>query len=425
MATQGGTTLTVERLFDSFRFTSVSAYQRNEMDSKSDNTDKLLYDGLGFPALSSRGHLKDKEDVFSQELRLNSLEGAPIRWVMGASITRTEGSRACISAQCAPPPYFDTLTMNTDLNSTNFGVFGDISIPLGERWEFSIGGRANHDNIELKRKNSLNLADLTGSNSTSQTYPTGRMALAYKWTDDVRTYVSLARGHATRVYPLFGYPVNGVVADPYPAANGWTYEAGIKASLLDHRLEVDVSVYHNDIKNGVMSYLDPALGAFRTTYQDYETSGFEFQGRMLIAEGLTLTGGIGYIHSELGANGAATNTVAGNGVPNTPKWTTTTGLQYNTAASVVHLPGSLSFGVQYQFTGSRPADIDSSFDLKPYHIVDARIGWKNDSGDLEIYGFGRNLLDDRYETFGSVFGSLETVQVGPGRIVGVGVTKSF
>ncbi|MEJ2118812.1 MAG: TonB-dependent receptor, partial [Alphaproteobacteria bacterium] len=265
VATQGGTTLTVEHEFDAFRFTSISAYQHNELDSRTDNADKLLYDQIGFPAFSSRGHLDDKENIFSQELRLNSLKGDPIRWVMGASVVRTEGSRTCVSAQCAPAPYFNTITMDTDLNSTNVGLFGDISIPFAERWEFSIGGRLNYDDIELKRRNSRDIADLTGSNSTSEIYPTGRMALTYKWSDEVKTYVSLARGHATRVYPLFGYPVHGVVADPYPAATGWTYEAGIKASLFNDRLELDASVYHNDIKNGVMTYVDPALGAFRTT----------------------------------------------------------------------------------------------------------------------------------------------------------------
>lgn len=425
MTTQGGTTLTVEHEFNAFNFTSVSAYQHNELDSKTDNTDKLLYDQLGFPATSSRGNLDDKENIFSQEFRLNSLEGDPIRWVMGTSIVRTLGSRSCVSTQCAPRPYANTITMDTDLNSTNLGLFGDVSVPFAKRWEFSVGGRLNHDDIELKRGNSQNVADLTGSNSTSQTYPTGRTALAYKWSDDVQSYVSLARGHASRVYPLFGYPDKGVVADPYPAATDWTYEIGTKASLFDDRLELDASVYHNDIKNGVMTYLDPALGTFRTTYQDYETSGFELQGRMLISDGLTLTSGIGYTHSKLGANGANNNTVDGNGVPNTPKWTVTTGLQYDTSANVVNLPGSLSFGAQYQYTGSRSADIDNSFDLKPYHIVDARIGWSNDANDLEIYAFGRNLFDERAETFGALFLGQETVAAGPGRIFGLGITKSF
>ncbi len=422
---QDGSTLTVEHRFDAFKLTSVSAYQHNELGSRNDNADKLLYDAIGFPAVSSTGHLDDKENIYSQEFRLSSLEDDPIRWVVGASVSRTEGSRACNSAQCAPWPYYDSVRMDTDLDSTNLGLFGDMSIPFAERWELSLGGRLSHDDIDFKRSNSLDIVDLAGSNSTSQTYPTGRVALAYKWTDDIQTYVSLARGHATRVYPLFGYAVNGVVPDPYPAATGWTYEAGVKTSLFDNRVELDASVYHNDISNGVISYVDPALGAFQTTYQDYQTSGFELQGRMLILDGLTLTGGVGYIHSELGSNGALSYNVDGNRVPNTPEWTVTTGLQYETPASVLNLPGSVSLGVQYQFTGSRAADIDNSFDLKSYNIVDARIGWKNDANDLEIYAYGRNLLDERYETYGARYLGAETVAVGPGRIVGVGLTKSF
>ncbi|MDN7535555.1 TonB-dependent receptor domain-containing protein, partial [Burkholderia orbicola] len=289
--------------------------------------------------------------------------------------------------------------------------------------QHSIGGRVSHDNIEMKQDNSLGLASLTGSNSTSQTYPTGRVALSFKWTNDIQSYVSVARGHASRVYPLFSYPVDGIVGNPYPAALGWTYEAGVKADLLSHRLQIDASVYHNDIKNGVMSYLDPSLGAFRTTYQDYKTSGFELQARALIAEGLSFSGGVGYIHSELGANGAAVNTVTGNPVPNTPKWTATAGLQYETSAKAIHLPGKLSADLQYQYTGKRTADIDKSYYLDAYSLVNAQIGWKNK--DLEVYLFGRNLFDKRYETFGSLYSGMQLVSVGRGRTLGVGLTKSF
>lgn len=70
VAAQGGATLTAEREFDAFRFTSVSACQNNEMTSETDNADKLLYDQLGFPAFSSRGRLDDKENIFTQELRI-------------------------------------------------------------------------------------------------------------------------------------------------------------------------------------------------------------------------------------------------------------------------------------------------------------------------------------------------------------------
>ncbi|WP_176034403.1 MULTISPECIES: TonB-dependent receptor [Burkholderiaceae] len=422
-ATQAGATLTVEHFFDNFQLTSISSYQHNKLESELDTVDKLVYDAIGYPASSSVGYLTDQENIFSQELRLNSVEGASVRWVVGASAMRTNGIRWCSSTQCAPAPYSGSVLMKSNLDTTNLGLFGDVSIPFANRWEFSIGGRLSHDHIEMKQGNSLDLASLTGSNSTSQTYPTGRMALSYKWTNNIQSYVSVARGHASRVYPLFSYPVDGVVGNPYPAALGWTYEAGVKADLLSHRLQVDASVYHNDIKNGVMSYLDPSLNAFRTAYQDYKTSGFELQARALVAEGLSLTGGVGYTHSELGANGSAVNTVAGNPVPNTPKWTATAGLQYETSAEVIHLPGRLSADLQYQYTGKRTADIDKSYYLDAYSLVNTRIGWKNK--DLEIYLFGRNLFDKRYETYGSAYYGMQLVSVGRGRTLGVGLTKSF
>ncbi|MGX9936607.1 TonB-dependent receptor [Advenella kashmirensis] len=422
-ATQAAATLTVEHFFDNFQLTSVSSYQHNKLDSELDTVDKLVYDSIGYPASSSVSHLTDQENIFSQELRLNSVEDAPVRWVVGATAMRINSTRWCSSTQCAPTEYSRSVMMKSNLATTNLGLFGDVSIPFANRWEFSIGGRLSHDRIKMQQSNSLGLASLTDSNSTTQTYPTGRMALSYKWADGIQTYVSVARGHASRVYPLFSYPVDGVVANPYPAALGWTYEAGVKADLLDHRLQIEASIYHNDIKNGVMSYLDPSLGAFRTAYQDYETSGFELQARALIAQGLSLNGGVGYIHSELGANGATINSVTGNPVPNTPKWTATAGLQYETSAEVIHLPGRLSIDLQYQYTGKRTADIDKSYYLGAYSLVNTRIGWKNK--DLEIYLFGRNLFDKRYETYGSAYYGTQLVSVGRSRTLGIGLTKSF
>lgn len=420
--THGDVTLKVEHDFDQFRFTSISAYQGNESERWSSFADKLVFDKIGLPAIPGVGGTIDKENIYSQEFRLSSLEGDPIRWVVGASVVRTEGSRLCDALQCTLPPN----TTTASIDSTNLGLFGDISIPFAERWEVSAGARLSYDDIDAGFTNALNLPGLTGSNSTTQTYPTGRLALSYKWTDDIQTYVSVARGHSTRVYSLLPSVVNGVLPDPYPAATGWTYEAGVKASLFDDRLQIDGSVFHNDIKNGLIAYLDPrAPLAFKTTYQDYKTSGFELQARAQITESLSFIGGVGYTHSSLGANGANYARVKGNRVPNTADWTFSTALQYDAPGSVMNLPGTFSFNVQYQFNGSRAADPEDSFDLDPYHIVNARVGWKNDGGDFEVYAFGRNLLDERYEAFGAPLNGVPTVNVGQGRIVGVGITKTF
>lgn len=239
----GGVTLKAEREFSRFTLTSISAYQRNSLKSWTDTGDSLISAATGFPAISSRAHVVDKEDIYSQELRLNSRQGDPIRWVVGASVMRTEGTRACAAVNCAPFPYFNTVTLDTMIDATNFGVFADLSAPFAQRWELSIGGRLSFDDIDINRNNSLGVPGLIGSNSTSQDYPTGRVALSYEWSDDVRAYASVSRGHATRVFPLYDYPVNGVVAEPYPAATGRTYEGGLKANLFDNRLYAEANVF--------------------------------------------------------------------------------------------------------------------------------------------------------------------------------------
>ena len=416
--------LTIKHDFENFSLTSITGFQNNKITARTEAND-ILIPSL-FPLVGSNvWHGIDKEKIFSQEIRLNSIEGNNIRWVVGGNLNYSDLDHSCAAPQCAPFPYSGLVTMDTNLRALNLGLFGDASIPLGEKWEVSFGGRLSHDDIKLKQTNDLGVPGLTGDSDADGTYLTGRTALAYKWTDTAQSYVSIARGHGTRIYPLFSYPNNGIVADAYPAAENWTYELGTKVTLFDDRLELDGSVFYNDVKNGVLSYYDPGLGGFATTFQSYETSGFELQARAAITDELSFNAGVGYTHTRLGSDGAS-SIFKGNRVPNIPEWSVSAGLAYETDAEVVSLPGSFNAAVDYQYRSSRPADVQSTFNLDAYSIVNARIGWKNTGGDFEIYGFGRNLFDERYEMFGAAgyFGS-EVVSVSQGRVLGVGISKSF
>lgn len=416
--------LTIKHEFENFSLTSITGFQNNKMTARTEANDVLI--PSLFPLVGSNvWHGVDKEKIFSQEIRLNSLEGDDVRWVVGGSLNYSDLDHSCAAPQCAPFPYSGLVTMDTNLRALNFGLFGDVSVPLDEKWEVSFGGRLSHDDIKFKQTNDLRVPSLTGDSDADGTYLTGRTALAYKWSETAQSYVSIARGHGTKIYPLFSYPNNGIVADAYPAAENWTYEIGTKVALFDDRVELDGSVFYNDVKNGVLSYYDPGLGGFATTFQSYETSGFELQARAAITDELSVNAGVGYTHTRLGSDGAS-SLFEGNRVPNIPEWSVSAGLAYETDAEMVGLPGSFNAAIDYQYRSSRPADVQSTFDLDAYHIVNARIGWKNDGGDFEIYGFGRNLFDERYETFGSAgyFGS-QVVSVSQGRVLGVGISKSF
>lgn len=418
---QSGLTLNVQHEFDSFRLTSITGYQRNTVDGYVDSADSLVYDRLGVPPafqLSQPGITNDAERIYSQEFRLNSLDDAPFRWVVGATVAYSDAERAFNLA--AVPGVDET----THLRTLNSGIFGDVSMPLTDRLSLSLGGRYSYDDIRIRNSNSAGISSLSGRNSVTDSYFTGRAALSYQWTDNALVYTSIARGHSTRIFPLYSTPVLGVVADAYPAATGWTYEVGAKVKMLDDRLEVDGSVFYNDIQNGVLTYLDASSARFFTTYQDYDTAGFELQARAQITDELKLIGGIGYTHSELGS-GSAGPLFKGREVPNVPSWSANAAIQYETPLDALGLSGAFSAAAELQYVSSRVADVQQSFDLRSYSVVNLRSGWKNEQGDFEVYGFARNLFDRRYEVYGASLSGAPVVMTATGRILGMGITKRF
>ncbi|WP_198680185.1 TonB-dependent receptor [Cupriavidus agavae] len=415
---RGGTIVKIEHAFDSATLTSITSFQQNRVSNYVDATDSLVYAEAGIPAAfltSTPGFTDDKENLYYQEIRLNSLAGGPVRWVAGGSASYSDAERHWGNGLQQNPTWHDTR-----LKTRSFAMFGDATIPFGNQWSLSLGGRLNNDAIDMDVRNIQRFPGASGHSDTSQTYLTGRMSLAYTWSPVLMSYASVSRGHAMRIYSLYGTAANGALADPYPAATGITYEFGTKVDLFDKRLQLDGGVFLNEIKNGVLTYLDPASATFRTSYQDYRTTGFELQARALVVRGLTLSGSVGYTHAELRDDSFATSRV-----PNIPSWTATASLQYAFPAQAFALPGSFSIAADYRYVSSRVADVDRSFSMAPYSIANAALSWQSPGGALQVSLFARNLTDKRYYTYGSSLNAIPIVTVGQGRVLGAGATIRF
>lgn len=111
-------------------------------------------------------------------------------------------------------------------------------------------------------------------------------------------------------------------------------------------------------------------------------------------------------------------------MPNVPALTANVGLQFQTPADAIGLPGDLTGRLTYQYVGSRAADVANTFDLDGYGLVNLKLGWQHD--DVSVYAFANNLFGERYEVWGQSFGpTTPTVRVGQGRIVGIGASFEF
>lgn len=86
--------------------------------------------------------------------------------------------------------------------------------------------------------------------------------------------------------------------------------------------------------------------------------------------------------------------------------------------------GQFYANANYQYVGSRGVDVQHTFDLKAYSLVNARIGWEGNNAG--VYLFANNIFNERYETSGASYGpGFDLVLPGVGRTIGLGATVKF
>lgn len=381
--------------------------------------------GFKPPAGADLSISHENETIFSQELRLNSLEGSTISWVGGLHyfVSDYTGKRDQSSSFS---PYSSGL-FNTGLTSQTFAAFGDLTAPISDALKISGGLRIAYDrqslNLNYSGKGFPGTVPAYRQNQTiSDTYLTGRLAVSYDVSERLMAYASLARGYASGGFER--YTLNGAVGkptNPFAPSTAWTYETGLKSRFLDDRLELAASVFYNDVDDGqlVAANISARPVTFAFVNQDYDSYGFELQGRAKLADGLTVGSGLGVTATQIKnvpAN-ATTGIRNGNEVPNAPRVTAFADIEYR------FLDG-FHANLQYQYVGKREVDIQNTASLDAYHMVNGRVGFEHKG--LDIYAFGNNLLDERPVYFGSTFSaSAHTAVVGPGRVIGLGLSKSF
>jgi iron complex outermembrane recepter protein len=424
-------TVKASKDFDTFRFTSVTSYQDIRVNSENDYTDSLLFARVtGFPGFvfadptTDYAISRERERAFNQEFRLNSLQGEPVQWVAGVSYFKSDYAyrRNVLTTYW---PNADG-TNDNKIDSQTIALFGDASIPLDEKWEISGGLRLAHDRQDLSARylatgNSAFVPSFSQDSSVSDTYLTGRAALSYKWTDDVMTYGSIARGYASGGFEkTTQYAAYGAATAAFKPATSWTYELGTKAQLTD-TVRVNGSVFYNDVSDGQLGTFDTSTFIVSFDNQDYRSYGLQLGATAEILDGLELNGGFAAIKSELVnvAPGTTTGAVDGNKVPQIPSFSANLGLQYRFDAESLGVPGQFTASADYQYVSSRYADVANTGKMDAYHIVNTRLSWEKDN--FTIYAFANNLFDERPVHYAVPIGvGTSTAYVGRGRVVGLG-----
>ena len=302
-------------------------------------------------------------------------------------------------------------------HNVTMAEFGQVKFNFTDELTLTLGGRYSNDrNKQSLGYVNLPTAPITGTTDTFITsnkipvFPIGssdghvatyRVAPEYKISDNAMVYASYSTGNKPG-----GLSLNGNLFDPYRPETVVDYEVGEKSEFFDHRVRVNVDLYHEQYKNyqtqtltsvptgPTSSILESAIG----NAGGLRSEGVEGSVAVKATQALTLSGNVAYNHAYFtNYIESATNNYTGSLAPNAPAWMATVGADYKTQL----LPDlSMLAHADYDYRTKVWTILDDpSYSLiKAYGLLNARISFRPDDSGFEFGVYGRNLANTFFLT---------------------------
>lgn len=419
-----GFTATIEHDFGDVQLTSISNYQSFKKSYFEDT------DGTG--AFNFHFGQEVDSDAMSQELRLQG-ESDNTRWQTGLYYLNIDGDFVTVTDSIN---WFTALFANDySLETTTYGVFGQVEYDFSEEWTVIVGLRWTEDEKEFEYNPAVsfthNPADATQANALAiglggtiggDGLPktteddgdwSGNLEINWKPDDETLIYGKVTRGHKAGGFnggAVAGFTVSEVVYDPELPV---TFETGIKTTAFDELLRVNASVFYTDYKD-FQTYQQTGLD-LRIFNVDAEITGAELEVILTPAEGLDILLGASLLDAEQqdvpGPDG-----VRDRPMPNAPDLSLNGLARYEWAA---FNGGSMAFQVDFNWVDERSLNaIDAPALIgDEYFVANAKLGYTAADEKWHVEVWVKNLNDEEY--FPTVFdlagttGSLTAVPAPP------------
>ena len=340
-------------------------------------------------------------DKWTQELRLTSKDSEQFEWIVGAFYTDEEGFNIQdLVITPTAPLYFANFPSNYD----ELSLFANGTWFFTPNLDASVGVRYSDysNNVELQTVGPL-IAPLPRTD-ISDSVTNLLFNVRYRATDHVSFYGRAASGYRPGganfaiIDQGTGQPITNPLFEPDEL---WSYEAGVKGSSPDGRVNYDVAVYYIDWRDYIISVTRGGLNVAGNADRAVST-GVEASLGFAVTDALTLTGLLSWGRAELAKDEPDLGGADGDQLPGTPEWTALVDVDYR--FSIADLPAYA--GVAWRYKGGMPVGFpgytDSSgvywppsaprLELDSYNLVDLRAGISLGTVDLSLYV--TNLFDE-------------------------------
>ena len=287
-----------------------------------------------------------------------------------------------------------------------WGLYVQDEISLTDRWHLSAGARYDRNHLTATRPPSTAV-------EATYTKVSPKVGLSYRLltagASEVTVYGQYSRAFKPPRAPSALSQTDTIKLFPEDVRN---WEGGIKASLLENRLAIEVSAFDMD-RTGIPIVVRVVAQEFKTVNGgEQKFSGVEVgvQGRP--APAVTCFAKYAYYNGRYGTyqfsnNGTPTD-LTGNRVALSPKNQVDLGLDVTGGAG-------LTFELEGHYKGSRYLNSFNTALLPSYFVTDGRVAWQR--GRYRAAFGATNLFDEKYATDGDITYGTFVFPAAPRRLV--------
>jgi iron complex outermembrane receptor protein len=396
---QSNYALRIDQDLGLFKIAAISAYQSSNR--------KLLLDLDVTPAPALAARDPNLTTSFSQELQLSSNPGK-LNWVVGAMYFYMNGRQPPL-AILAGPTELAVAEYYTGQKTDSLAGYGQVTLPLGDTTDLTVGGRYTEDRQELYGAlHAFNGAGYTiiGANPDTNTANFGnftwKVALDHHFTENFMGYASISTGFKSGVYNItFANPSEA----PVKPEKLTDYEVGFKSELFDRRLRLNMDAFYYNYKDlQLQTYIQAAIVTLNAAAA--RVYGAEADFAVKLTPGLELTGGVSELHSEYRDfnNVPSYDSSSGLGVPilglsgsgnqllRTPDLTGNLSLDYKRPVSF----GTLGVNTTLYHTSTFFFEPDNRLHQPTYNLVNGQMSWTSLSDRYTVRLWSKNMFNRQY-----------------------------
>ena len=417
--------------------------------------------GSRFGIIASQATSTSKQ--YSNEFQVNWDAGGRLKVTAGALWFHSKDGSGYAGNTITFPTFLPTsgvvpLTkVGFNINTaTSLAAYAQLEFAVTDQLELVLGGRITRD----KKGETFTYGPPGGLQTINpptykKTKPNFLIGVNYNPNDDILVYGKFSTSFVS------GGASIGV---PYAPETATSWEAGVKADLLDRKLRVNLAMFHVKYKHFqspqgtsqassrdlIVALTTPLFGpvianelpGFVSTFVvdqgSIRAQGFELEVTVAPTDGLTFGGGLGFTDTKYTyINPLVLDSNNGQlAVTQRPKWTGTAWAQYDTQP--LWGDAYASFRINTTYFGKMTTDTQALTRTEPellvvrerkaFALLNGRIALKGinvGGAEAEFAIWGRNLTDNRSSNFVLVQPIIASANFIPARTYGLDVTVTF